>query len=125
MRRANRFCISATLLCILALAGCASVGQGLAVSGESLKAVGNEFIAVAEVYQKGCAAQTIKPESCAAFRTFGLRFQAAYPIAVGLWTAARNANDAAAAKHAEAVIASLATDLSGMASIVLSTLGGK
>ena len=50
-------------LILLLLAGCASVGQSLVISGESLKAIGTEFVAVAEVYQKGCAAQTIKPES--------------------------------------------------------------
>ena len=113
------------VLVALLLTGCASLGQGLAVSGESLKAVGQEFIAVAEVYQKGCAAQTIKPDQCAAFRSFGLRFQQAYPLTVTLWGVARNANDAATTKKAEAVIQSLVADLSVFAGHILTTLGGR
>ena len=110
---------------LVVLTACASIGQGLVVSGESLKAVGTEFIAVAEVYQKGCAAQTIKPDQCAAFRSFGLRFQQAYPLTVTLWGVARNANDAATAKKAEAIIQSLVADLSVFAGHVLTTIGGK
>ncbi len=117
-------CVSLLLLLsLILLVGCASIGQSLVVSGESLKAVGNEFIAVADVYVRGCAAQTISLSQCVAFRDFGEKFKVAYPMAIQLWGVARNANDVATAKKAEDVIKSLMTDLSVFASQVLT--GGK
>jgi hypothetical protein len=116
---------AAIVLAVLILAtGCVSVGRSLVISGESLKAIGNEFLLVADVYVKGCADKTITLEQCEAFRDFGQKFQKAYPLAVDLWGVARSADDVATIKKTEDVIRSLAAGLSSFAIQVL-TVGGK
>jgi hypothetical protein len=118
------------IVLVILLAGCASMGgagQSLAVSGEALKAVGNEFVAVANVYKTGCDAKTIAEKQCLAFREFGVRFKGSYPLAIGLWESARAANDGAASKKAEQVIGELAAQLSALAVqgiATFSTTGG-
>lgn len=116
--------VSVILVMLILVTGCVSVGRSLVISGESLKAIGNEFLLVADVYVRGCADKTIAVDQCAAFRDFGQKFQRAYPLAVDLWGVARNANDVATVKKTEDVIRSLAADLSSFASQVLTT-GGK
>ena len=106
---------------ILALAlslsmGCASFPQLLVGSGEGLKAVGNEFVAVAQVYKHGCDVSKIIPQSqCQKFREFGEKFKQVYPLAVQLWETARDANDKATQHRADAMIQSLAVGLSNLA----------
>jgi hypothetical protein len=108
-----RFILFLVLLALVA--SCTSTTQGLLVSGESLKAVGTQFVAAGPAFVTGCQAGTIKPVDCQTFKAFGEKFKQEYPLAISLWQAAVNANDAAAAKNAAAVIMSLATDLSAIA----------
>lgn len=113
------------------LAGCSSAGttKGLASSGQSLVAVGTQFVSVATVYTTHCKAATPPAgdlgKFCAAFKDFGPRFQATYPVAVSTWKTAVRANDTAAAQGAEATILTLATDLSTIALQAATAIGGK
>lgn len=102
----------AAVLAVLLLAGCA---QSLAVTGQSLKAVGEEYEAVSLVFGQACQGGVIAPVTCAKYRSFQERFRKAYPLAVGVWDAARKANDANAQKQARVAIEGLAADLSALA----------
>lgn len=113
------------LLLALGLGACAT--STLATSGTALVAVGKEFVAVAQVYDQGCHATpaTIPDAQCRAFRDFGLRFKATYPLAVAVWQAARDASDAAATKRAYDVISQLGAELGALALHGYDTFGGK
>ena len=107
--------------------GCATLGQTLRVSGTTLKAIGDQFVSVAEVYKQGCDVDRIIPaDQCQRFRVFGLRFKQTYPLTVAAWEVARRANDVPAEKAAREVIEQLADDLSQLAVIGISAFqGGK
>lgn len=123
--------IALALLYGLGLSACAT--STLATSGTALVAVGKEFVAVAQVYEQGChlgtayysTTATIPDAQCRAFRDFGLRFKATYPLAVAVWQAARDASDAAATKRAYDVISQLGAELGALALHGYDTYGGK
>jgi hypothetical protein len=102
-------------LIVLLLTACASLGQSLEVSGESLKAVDQNFINVSAAFVKGCSAGTLTQAQCTSYRAFGEKFKSVNPLAIQLWNAARNANDAAAAGKARSVIVQLSVDLAAFA----------
>lgn len=116
--------LSVVLLLVM-LTGCAAVGKSLVISGESLVATGEQFVAVAKVYKQGCdVTKTISVTQCAKFAAFGEKFKQTYPLAAGVWYAARSSGDAAAEKQARAVIVDLATDLSALAVQGIGVFGG-
>ena len=120
-----------SLLAAVSLVGCsmANTQTGLAASGQSLIGVGTQFVSVANVYGVQCKPPAVPAgdilKFCTAFRDFGPRFQATYPVAVQAWKTAVKANDTAAAQGAEAAILTLATDLSALALQAASAVGGK
>lgn len=118
--------VSAVLLTTV-IVGCASLGQTLRVSGTTLKAIGDQFVSVAEVYKQGCDVDHVIPaDQCQQFRVFGLRFKQTYPLTVAAWEVARRANDVAGEKAARRVIEQLAEDLSQLAVVGINTFhGGK
>lgn len=106
--------VAVALLAPMLLAGCGTFDahKGLMASGETLKASGQQFKTVAAAYVDGCKAGTITPGQCARFRDFGQQFEKAFPLAVNAWTIAKDANDQAAVKSAQDLIASLVAQLS-------------
>jgi hypothetical protein len=103
------------------LAGCTTT---LDATGQTLSSVGSEFVQVAHIYEDGCKLGTIKPDACAMFRVFGVKFKASYPLAVGLWNAARAGNDKAVAGKAQEAITELATELTTLAVQGYASFGG-
>lgn len=101
------------ILLVLLLTGCSAVQtvKGLFVSGVSLEAVGVQFAEVSEQVTKGCEQKVVPQTTCEKYRAFGLNFKRVYPLAVGMWEAARRANDAATQRKAEDVMRSLSNDL--------------
>ena len=112
----------------LLLAGCsaATMQTGLATSGQTLVGVGNQFIAVAKVYEANCkpAPQPRLEKFCTEFAKYAPQFQQNYPLAVQAYKAAVRANDASKAKDANALILQLSTDMAVIAGQVLVNLGG-
>ena len=113
IRRASPLLLALVLL----LAGCGMMTRQttLLATGEALRGLGEEFRHVADIYTTSCEAKKIPVASCSDFRTFGLRFQKTYPLAIGLWEAARKANDRAAQRRVAVVLEGLAEDLSRLA----------
>lgn len=113
------------LVMVLALlVSCSSSGQkALVVSGTSIQSVGEQFVVVTEQVTAGCKAQTIPQDTCTRYAAFGVQFKKTYPLAVGLWKAARASGDVAAQKKAEDVIVQLAGDLTKLATEALVSFG--
>jgi hypothetical protein len=113
----------ALALAVLVSLGCASISpaQTLLVSGESINATGELFVNTTKLLTPPCNAHTLPNWAvvCPAFKTFGQKFQEAWPMATGLWYAARKANDPNLQAPAEAAIKALRTELNAFA------LGGK
>ena len=105
----------ALLLCAVMLTvSCASLRtQTLAVSGETLAQTGDQFVNTATLLTPACNAKTLpKWETiCPAFKAFGLKFKESWPLATGLWYAARKANDPKIQASAESAIRALRAEL--------------
>lgn len=119
MRRHLAFVLLPLLLTI----ACSSSGvtQTLAVSGETLAQTGDQFVNTANLLTPPCNARTLPnwETICPAFKSFGEKFKAAWPMATGLWYAARKANDPKLQASAESAIGALRTELNAF------TMGGK
>jgi hypothetical protein len=106
------------------LTACGTTGyKSFVASGESLKAVGTQFETVAKMYKQGCDAKQLKMAECDAFRAFGLRFKAVYPISVDLWDASRQAGDGTMEKQTRERIIQLSTELSQLAVTAYAAFG--
>lgn len=119
------------LLALIAVGLSSCAGQqpaqtALVTTGSSLIAAGDTFATVGAIYTVDCKpAPKPKFESfCSGFHNFIPKFQADYPTAVSAWTAARNANDNAAAVGAVATILQLITDLSAITVQAIAAAGG-
>ena len=116
-----------TLCTALLLVGCAAktTQTGLATSGQSLVGIGTTFINVGAIYNQQCLPAPKQPKMtgfCNGFKTFGAKFQKAYPTAIDAWEAARKANDASKANDAASVILSLSADLTALMIQALTSL---
>ena len=111
----------AVVLTLVALltAGCAL--KSLFVSAVSLEAVGVQFHAVSEQVTQGCEKRVITVQTCERYRVFGENFKRAYPLAVGVWKAARTADDTASQEKAEDVVRALARDLAKLTAEALAS----
>lgn len=107
------------LALVVALSGCAGAMKNLFVTAVSLEALGDQFVQTSEQVTAGCQSGVIKPDACERYRQFGLNFKKVYPQTVGLWKAARNANDTAAMGAAEDVARQLSRDLTKIATEIL------
>ena len=109
--------VAVTTALVVLLVGCAAPSyiQGLFVSGVSLEVVGNQFAQVSTQITAGCAQKVILPATCEKYRVFGEHFKKTYPIVVGMWRAAREAEDAESKKRAEDVIRLMSEELSKLA----------
>ena len=118
--------VLATACLLTVLAGCASWRTPtLEVSGQTLAALGNQFAKVSEVFSRGCAEpRSIPVQACTDFRTFGVNFKKSYPLLVGLWEAAREANDASAQKSTQQLVTQLASQLASLAAQGIAAYGG-
>lgn len=101
------------------LTGCAL--KSLFVSAVSLEAVGVQFAAVSEQVTQGCEKRVITVQTCERYRVFGENFKRAYPLAVGVWKAARTADDTASQEKAEDVVRALARDLAKLTAEALAS----
>jgi hypothetical protein len=99
--------------------GCSTVDtqKSFAVSGETMIAAGNQFVATANLYMRGCKPVVQKglETFCPGFKAFAPKFKQAYPPAVASWKAAVKANDAVAAQGAQTAVVNLVTELSEIA----------
>ena len=98
---------------ILTLTGCAGSTQSLLGAGVTLKAVGQQWEAVNAAFVKACvpSAPKLDVATCTQARDFGVKFKAAYPLAIQLYETAVNARDANMAGDAKHVIRGLSVDL--------------
>ena len=109
------------VLISLALTGCAAFDytKALFVSGVSLEAVGEQFLQVTSQVADGCRQAIIPRDTCISYGVFHEKFRRTYPLAVGMWTAADRAGDAATKRKAEDVIRVLSSDLARLAAEAL------
>lgn len=109
----------ALLLTFVAL-GCASTtpAQSLLISGESINGTGELFVNTAKLLTPPCNAKTLPrwETVCPAFKSFEHKFKEAWPMATGLWYAARRANDPKLEAPAETAINALRSELLTFAS---------
>jgi len=138
MQRTWRFLVLAASIGVVAM-GCASTTPSAPVTPADktttvltetatlLSGVGDTFAQAAKSFKVGCdgTPRTITPAMCESFRQFGLKFQAAYPLAISSFKTAANANDTAAAANAAATINQLSVDLTALVAQGLSTFGPK
>lgn len=91
----------------------AIVGKSLLVSGETINATGDLFLTTNNLIVPACNAHTLpKWETvCPAYKAFEQKFKASWPLATGLWYAARKANDPKLQDSAESAIKSLRGEL--------------
>ena len=125
--RVMQAALSLALIALVAslLSGCASWrAPTLEATGITVEALGEQFVKVAAVFEKGCIEpRSISMQACAEFRDFGIQFKQAYPLLVGLWKAARDADDPQMQRSVTEVIAHLATSLSKLAAEGLDAYG--
>lgn len=98
----------------IAISGCAT-GRTLEVSGAALEGLGEQFVSVTKQVKSGCDAKVISPVTCTKYRVFGERFKQTFPVTVGVWEAARKANDIESERKAAAVAQLLANELTQLA----------
>lgn len=116
----------AVLTVLVLLAACATTTTPFVVTGESLDAAGKAFVVVGQSYNRELDAKRITPEQYAQWAQFARKFQAAYPSSVQLWKSAVAMNDAALTKQTDAIIVSLVTELTRLATVVgVQLWGGK
>lgn len=102
-----------------ALASCTHE-QAIVVTGESLDALGRQFVATNDAMTKARLAGAVTADGYAQWRTFGRKFQAAYPLALDLWRAADASGDERLQAQAAAMLAALGADLSKWIALVSS-----
>lgn len=107
-------------LAVLVLGATCNTGPALLGSGESLKLVGNQWLAANAELVKACvpSAPRLDKQTCDDARAFGVKFKTTYPLALQLFEAAVNANDAGIAGDAKDVIRRLSVDLVAFAAKV-------
>ena len=115
------------VLISLTLTGCAAFDytKALFVSGVSLEAVGEQFLQVTAQVKDGCTQQIIPLKTCLNYSVFHEQFRRSYPLAVGMWTAADRAGDAATKRKAEDVIRSMSADLARLAAEALNAFASE
>ena len=107
-----------TGLAVLALfVGCASVDPTLGGTGVVLQQVGKDWLAVNAALVEACkpSAPKLDVATCAQGRAVAVKMKTAYPLAMNLYEAGVNANDAGVAGGAKAAIRSLAVDGASLA----------
>ena len=119
LRRSDkvRLLVLACAFMVASLGSCTH-DQALIVTGESLDALGQQFASTGAAMNEARAAGTISADTYAGWRTFGRKFQAAYPLACSLWRAADAAKDERLQVQAGAIVAALGVDLAAWVALV-------
>lgn len=99
------------LLVVLALSACATASNTFIATGQTLQSAGQEFVATAALFDRGLDSGAITVEQYAAWRDFGHKFKATYPVAVELWKAAQLANDDVLSGKVQNIITDLVSEL--------------
>ncbi len=91
--------------------------QALLTSGTALKQVGVQWLAANAALVDACkpSAPKLDTATCQKARQVGEKMKTSYPLAMNLYEAGVNANDANIAGGAKAVIRSLAADAASLA----------
>lgn len=115
MLKTRVFALALVLFVGLTGSYCGSVTatRSLAVSGESINATGTLFVDTANLLTPPCNAHTLPnwDTVCPKFKSFEQKFKASWPMATGLWYAARKANDPKLQAPAETAISALRAEL--------------
>ncbi len=105
-------------LCLaLVLPGCAE-DKALIITGESLVSLGDQFVATAAAMDTALDAKAITPATYEKWKSFGLKFQQAYPLATELWRVASDSHDAKLEAQVIALVSQLALDLGAFAAVL-------
>lgn len=105
------------LLC-LALTGCATTPP-IVISARSLAALDITFVATHDAMEVAFDAHHITPAQYAAWKSFGLRYQASEGLAVKLYDAAAAAHDTSTQAQVSAILASFESELGTYAALAL------
>lgn len=106
------------VLCVALVALNCTHDQALVVTGESLVALGTTFEATAAAMDAALDEHRITTAQYSKWRTFGLKFQQAYPLAAELWKVADDTKDQLLLTQAGAAVAQLGADLGQWAALV-------
>lgn len=108
---------AAALFLALTLAGCGV--KSLFVTAVSLEVLGTQVAAASEQMTRACEQRLVTVKLCNQYAEAGAKFKKSYPIAVGLWTAAADAQDTDTQSAADKVVRKLAADLTRIATEAL------
>lgn len=106
------------MLCFALVLPACTAEKALIISGDSLIALKDQFVATAAAMDVAVDNKVITVEAYRKWKAFGLKFQAAYPLATNLWQVANNHKDDAMIAQASATVAALAADLGAYAALV-------
>lgn len=112
-----KFLMVMNLLFVATLLKSCTTAQAFVASGESLTALGETFAATGKAMDAALDAKLVTVEQYRDWATFAKRFKAVYPVACDTWKAAIAVNDATAAQHAGAIVASLSADLTSFGAL--------
>jgi hypothetical protein len=109
--------LTAAVLLLGASCGQQGTDRAILTSGAVLKQVGQQWLAANQALVEACrpSAPTLDAATCGQARQVGEKFKTAYPLAMNLYEAGVNANDAKIAGGAKAAIRSLAADAASIA----------
>lgn len=109
--------ICRVLILAVVLTGCASIPNTLGTTGATLERVGTDWLAVNAALVEACrpSAPKLDQPTCLKARDLAIKMKTAYPLAMSLYEAGVNANDAQVAGGAKAIIRSLAVEGSALA----------
>lgn len=77
---------------LLVFSSCQHV-MAFQIAGDTIDALGEQFVAVADAYERALDSGAINSAQYAQFAAFGTKFEAAYPPAVQLWHIGVYTND--------------------------------
>lgn len=100
----------ATVIALLSLVGCTHQHAFL-ITAQSMTAAADQFIVVHDYMEEAAKAGTVEPKTYQAWRNFGLKFQAAFPLALDLFKVAVLADDMVMKEKAADIIIALMPDL--------------
>lgn len=99
-----------TLAVLISLTAC-SHSQAFLVTAQSVNAMGEQFVIVHDFMEEAEKNGLVEPKTYAEWRTFGIKFQAAFPVAVDLLKIAILADDLAMKEKAANVIIDMLPEL--------------
>lgn len=106
----------------LAVAGCKTVDP-FVVTAESLDQVGAQFVTTADLFNAAHDQHLIDDAGYGKWRTFGLHFQDAYPLAVQLWKSTQRVTNKILEGQISEILQTLILELGAFAVQVQTLIG--